>query len=217
MVYRACLENRCTCKGTEGSNPSASAIKASPSRTLFFRQIAKGVCGCEDMTMEENQMESAETSSQPTVVYSWRALEFSREQNKPLAWYGLVVLFWIGFVAYSIWTRNWIQTGLAVMLGLVVLLLSPVQPREFEHELTESGFRVGGKSYPYERYKSFAIIKSESGDKLLVVPKQRLGQGLSLQLGGADVERVRAFMINLMPEETREEDLVDRMNRWLKF
>lgn len=165
--------------------------------------------------MEEEK--STDTTSSDKVIYSWQALEFNRPVTKKPVWYLVLGVLWLALLAYTFYTQQWLRVVVVAVLGVVVWLMSRMQPREFAHAITEDGLLVGGNKYSFNKYRSFAVVKSSGGERLLLIPKQQLAQGLALQLGGADVERIRTIMAVILPEEDREEDVVDRMNRWLNL
>jgi hypothetical protein len=165
--------------------------------------------------MEEQSNPSIQEDA--AILYAWQALEFSRTNNRSSGWYIAVGVAWLALVAYGVYIQDWLRTAVAVLLGVVVWLVVKMKPREFKHEITGAGFKVAGKLYPFSRFRAFGILKTPEGYRLIVVPAQRLGQGLSLQLGGADVEIVRTTVVRFLPEEEQQEDLVDRMNRLFRL
>ncbi|MCB1188719.1 hypothetical protein KDL29_16290, partial [bacterium] len=90
-------------------------------------------------------------------------------------------------------------------------------PKEFRHTLTNSAIIVGGREYVYNQFSSFGVVNSQEGFKVIVSPNRALGPGLTLQVGGGDVERIRAILSQYLPEEEKTEDIVDKANRWFKF
>lgn len=165
------------------------------------------------MSMEQNN----NAQSVVNELYRWEALEFGESSERTPSWYLGVGFVLLAFVAYSIYQGEWIRVGVAVMIAVVLVLMLRMKPRTFSHALTEEGMLVGGKVYSYGKYKAFGIVRGMEGSRMVVIPTQRLSPGLSLQLGGADVEKIRAIMTRFLPEQEMDEDVVDRMNRWFRF
>lgn len=163
--------------------------------------------------MEENN----NTNPVANRLYSWEALEFGETRDRTAGWYWGVGVLLVAFVAYSVYQGEWLRVAVAVMIAVVLFLMLRMKPRAFSHALTEEGVLVGEKLYPYGKYKAFGVVMGMEGSKLVVIPSQRLSPGLSLQLGGADVEQIRAIMTRFLPEQEMEEDVVDKMNRWFRF
>lgn len=165
--------------------------------------------------MEEEKI--SEGPEEAEVLYSWQALEFSRPRAKAPGWYLVVGIIWLAMLAYTVYSQQWLRLVVVAVLGVVVWLVAKMQPREFRHAISAKGLIVGGKNYSFRNYRAYALVKGAEGNRLLLLPRQQLGQGLALQLGGADVERIRTIMAEVLPEEERGEDVVDRMNQWLNL
>ena len=151
-----------------------------------------------------------------TILYSWTALEFGRTDRRP-AWYLWAILIATALGAYLVYRQDWLRLAVLVMVAITTGLTLRMRPREFEHRLTDQGVGVGKKFYPYKDFSGFAILISPEGAKLVLSPVRKLGPALSLQLGGADVEKIRAVLSEYLEEKEMDEDLLDRMNRALKF
>lgn len=148
------------------------------------------------------------------VLYRWTALEFSRAEKRPV-WYLAAVAVAMILTVYAVYSRDWLRLAVLVMGAVTLFLVLRSKPQEFEHALTPEGIGVGRRSYKYSDFASFAVIDAPDGTKLRLLPKRRLGPALSLQLGGADVEKIRAILLEYLEEQDGEEDLLDRMNRAL--
>ena len=150
------------------------------------------------------------------ILYEWTALEFGRTKRGS-RWYLAVAAAALLLGAYAVYTRDWLRWAALAMVRVVVGLVLRAGPREFRHALTPAGVWVGKKLYAYGDFSSFAIVESPDGGSLTLVPKRRLGLVISLQLGGADVERIRAVLSEYLEESDGSEDLLDRMNRAIGF
>ena len=164
---------------------------------------------------EDNQ--STNSPTQPTVLYEWTALEFNRSNKRPVTWYWAVGGVWVLLAGYTVWMQQWIRLAVLLLLAVLIWLVSRMKPKEFRHTLTNSAIIVGGREYVYNQFSSFGVVNSQEGFKVIVSPNRALGPGLTLQVGGGDVERIRAILSQYLPEEEKTEDIVDKANRWFKF
>lgn len=193
MVYGASLENWLGCKPLTGSNPVASA-------SWYDKRV-----------MVEIEQQLGE------VRYEWTAPEFARAQRSGV-WYMVTGGIWLILLAYTLYTGQWVGVAVVIMIGIVLYLLGRVAPRNFIHRLATAGIGVGEKFYPYGQLRSFWIANTPSGQTLNLVSSKKFSLAITLQLVGADVEKVRDILLEFLPEESgRGEDTVDRIGRFLKF
>ena len=77
---------------------------------------------------------------------------------------------------------------------------------------------VRERFWPYGSLRAFWISRSEEGNVLHFLPNRKYALVLTLQLGKADVEKVRAILSDrLVEEEDRGEDMVDRIGRFFRL
>ena len=151
------------------------------------------------------------------LLYSWDSPDF-KVNKKSSIWYlifGLVV----GLLSiYAFFSDKWFLLAVVLMAGVLILLMLKIKPKVFSHQLTDLGLTVGDSFYNYNRLKSFWIVNNLDNKTLYVLPNSRFGFALALQLGEADVEKVREILSVVLDEEAdREEDVLDKIIRMLKF
>ena len=152
-----------------------------------------------------------------TVRYEWTALEFPRVERTRV-WYLVAGLVGLGLLAYTIYTRQWAGTAVVLMISVVVYLMGRVTPRTFIHRLTSRGVEVGDKFYPYTQLRAFWVVNTPSSRTLNLISAKKFSLLLTLQLEGADVEKVREVLLEFLPEEPgRGEDVIDRVGRFFRF
>lgn len=116
----------------------------------------------------------------------------------------------------AIFTKQWIGAALVVMIGVALYLLRTSAPRVFEHAITERGVVVGEKFYPYSQLQSFWILLSGGVGTLNLLSNKKFGLVMTLQLGEADIEKIRGSLSGKLPEDaSRGEDMVDRVGKLL--
>ena len=196
MVYGAGLENQLGRKSLTGSNPVASA-----------RQQWEGGARMYNETMD---------TIKGKTLYRWEALEFaqSRKGDARNGW----ILIGVGVIlaGIAVWLRQWTALALVVMAAVAVYLLRVSKPRVFEHTITDEGIGVGQRFYPYVQLRSFWILLNGDMRVLNVLSNKKWGLALTLQLGDADIEQVRAALTGRLAEDaSRGEDIVDRFGKLL--
>ena len=133
-------------------------------------------------------------------------------------WYGVAGLVALLAIGYTIYTSQWVGLAVVMMIGVIMYLVGRVSPRQFVHQLTDRGVKIGDKFYAYGQLRAFWVTIVPEGRALNLLPAKKLSLLLTLQLGDADVEKVREILLEFLPEEAgRGEDLVDRVGRWFRF
>lgn len=148
------------------------------------------------------------------VLYEWEANEFSlRSSLSVWVWVVLVIA-----AAWAVWAHQWIALATLVMIGVVVILSKRMQPRMFTHQITEAGVAVGNKLHAYSDLKSFWIVLDGKDRVLNLLPNKKVGLVLTLQLGDANVDKVREALVKFLPEDaSRGEDAVDKIGRFFRL
>jgi len=151
------------------------------------------------------------------ILYSWRAKEFS-SNRRSTTWYVVAGIVFLIAIAYTIYIRQWIGLGVIVMVGVLIYLAQNMAPRVFDHKITSQGISIGDKLYPYANLRSFWIVASTDNPTLNLISSKKLSLLLTLQLGSADVEKVRKILGDFLPEDiNRGEDTVDKISKFLKL
>ncbi len=150
------------------------------------------------------------------ILYEWEAPEFSG--GSTTGWSGWTLAFLLIAAIWTAWVGQWVTLAVVVMVGLVIYLLRRTQPRTFWHRIMETGVEVGGKVYPYNKLKSFWIVLGQEARVVNLLPNRKFGLLLTLQIGDADVEKIRETLGKFLPEDaSRGEDTVDRIGRFFKL
>lgn len=151
------------------------------------------------------------------ILYSWKAKEFGSNRQST-GWYiGAVIIFLLA-IGYTIYIHQWIALGVVIMVGVLIFLAQRMSPRVFDHKITSIGVVIGEKLYPYSDLRSFWIIADTDNSTLNLISSKKLSLLLTLQLGTADVEKIRKIIGDFLPEDAgKGEDTVDKISRFLKL
>jgi hypothetical protein len=148
-------------------------------------------------------------------IFTWVAPEFVR-YKKTAKWF--VAVFLVGIVLGFIFAKQgqWSGVALVVTAILVFTTLSGAKPKKISSALYQDGVVTDEKAYGFTLFKSFWI---ESGDlpKAKLQLLGRLAGQVSLPILDVDPEQIRLFLGKHLPEEERGPDLVDQINRIMRF
>jgi hypothetical protein len=148
---------------------------------------------------------------------TWIASEFI-EHDRGANWYVLLVLFTIilGVGTYFI-TKDIFATIIIAVLGIIVGVSAGRKPRQMEYELSSSGLSIGEKSYPYNLFRTFSIIRDGAINSISFSPIKRFMPPISAYFASKDEERITKMLGNYLPYEERKLDNIDRLSRRLRF
>lgn len=148
-------------------------------------------------------------------VFTWEAPEFVR-YKKTAKWFLSVIVVGIVFGVIFALQGQWSGVALVGAAILVFTTLSGAKPKKITSSLYLEGIVTDGKVFGFNQFKSFWM---EPGD-LMKAKLQLLGRlagQVSLPILEIDPEQVRLFLSKHLPEEHRGPDLVDQINRLMRF
>lgn len=164
-------------------------------------------------TQQATQLQQPEDTS----AITWTASEFV-EHEKSVAWYiqflgaTIVVLGVIFFV-----TRDVISVVVLSLVAVVFLVVAGRKPRVLSYAVSTWGVTVGSRTYPYSKFKSFAVIDEGAIRSIMLLPLQRFMPSISLYYDPKDEQRIVVALSDALPIEERQQDNVDKFMRRIRF
>ena len=79
------------------------------------------------------------------------------------------------------------------------------------------GLTIGNKYFPYEMFRSFALIDEGPFASMAFLPLKRFGLLTTVYLDPDDEDRVVDLVAKHLPLEPREHDAVDRLMKRIRF
>jgi len=148
-------------------------------------------------------------------IFTWVAPEFIK-YKKTTKWFVGVFLVGIILALVFAWQSQWSGVVLVGTAVIVFTTLSGAKPKKISSSLYQDGIVTDGKVFGFNQFKSFWI---EVGDlpKAKLQLLGRLAGQISLPLFDIDPEQVRLFLGKHLPEENRGPDIVDQINRFMRF
>ncbi|MCL5410710.1 MAG: hypothetical protein M1324_02530 [Patescibacteria group bacterium] len=148
-------------------------------------------------------------------IFTWVAPEFIK-YKKTTGWF--VAVFIVGIILGIIFAMQGQWSGVALVIAaiLVFTTLSSAKPKKISSALYQEGVVTDGKVFSFGQFKSFWI---ELGDlpKVKLQLLGRLAGQVSLPLFEIDPEQIRLFIGKHLPEENRGPDIVDQINKFMRF
>lgn len=150
----------------------------------------------------------------------WQAPEFDFIE-KGSSWYiilSLITIMLIGIFIYLGFSQKQFSYYLAASVALAGILAlfsqSRIRPQDVEFHFNQNRITFGAKNYGWDQLKSFWLADGS----VHFEQKKRISVPLSAPLGNLDEKQIHDFLIQFLPEKTGGgEQIIDRINRWLKF
>ena len=147
-------------------------------------------------------------------VFDWKSVEFARE-DRGADWYLMITAAALVIIGLLFWEKMW--SGIAfVVVAYVYLLITVLKPKKIECKVFKKGIVVDDRVYEFDQIKDFWFIDGIIPKFYFLLQGKMAGQ-IMMPAKGAEAEKIRSFLKEHLPEEKRGEDLIEKINRWIKF
>ncbi|MDD4996508.1 MAG: DUF5673 domain-containing protein [Patescibacteria group bacterium] len=153
------------------------------------------------------------------ILLSWDFPEYPQYQRGK-SWHvisGSLLLF---FIIYAIFTSNFLFAIILFLSGLVIFLNLKRIPLNVEFKIFEDGIMISSKFYEWTEIKNFHLAYRPPETKRLYFDlKKALIPDISVSLEKQNPLEVRKILKEYLEEDAErgEENIIDRINHWLKI
>lgn len=162
---------------------------------------------------QPSQPEPVNISFEPIV---WQAEEFEVYQ-RDWKWYLIFIVVEGGLLAYLIYTKQWILAVMAVVIGGLLLISGRLRPRLMQYQIDPQGLTINGRTFPFDKLKSFWLHDKTGKSYLNVISVLRLMPVITVRINSDDKAKIRGILGKFLPESGhKDEDWIDRINHFLK-
>ncbi len=157
------------------------------------------------------------TDKTKELSVSWTASEFVLHQ-KNTGWYAAWALGSSVSVAVVYFvTREIFSSVLVAVILLAFGIYSGRKPRTLQYQADGEGIHIGSKTYPYNDFKSFALIDEGAFNSISLVPMKRFMPAISMYYDPRDEEHVLTVISAYLPFEEGKKDAIDRLMHRIRF
>ncbi len=153
------------------------------------------------------------------TLLSWNFPEHMQYQRGK-SWYIVSGLLLVIFILYSLFTSNLLFTVFLILFGLIIFLHLKRSPLEVEFKIFEDGIMIGSKFYEWMEIKNFHLVyRPPDAKRLYFDLKNVLISDVSVSLEKQNPLEVRKILKEYLDEDTerKEENVIDKLNHWLKI
>lgn len=147
----------------------------------------------------------------------WDVLEHTYTE-KSNDWYASVFIIAGALVALMFYLKNYLSVALVIIGTFTFLLLAVRKPEIITVKLTKSGITAGDTTYPYSTLDAFSVYEHENVHKIILESKSFFAPLHVIPIAeGVDLEEVREFLLDYLPEKEMHEPLAHILMERLEF
>jgi len=147
-------------------------------------------------------------------LLTWKAPErpFKKRSRDYFTTAGAIV-FLLGVILFFL--KEWLLIMVMIALLFVAYIMSTVEPRKIEHQITSQGIVTGDKKYKWEDLERFWFME-RWGQKVLHVEKSAgIPRQLILLLGEANQSQIKKLLSEHLTLEEPEKTWIDNASDWV--
>lgn len=170
------------------------------------------------MEDEEAEQPSVSQAAQtPQQAVSWSASEFVAHE-KDFGWFaalgvGTALLMLVVFLL----TKDYISTGVVLVVAVIFGIYAIRVPRVLQYSLDNKGVQIDKKHYGYDLFKSFTLLQEGGIRSIELMPLRRFMPAITMYIDPEDEAKITQVLSNYLPFEPREQPMVDKLMRRLRF
>lgn len=153
----------------------------------------------------------------PDGGITWTASEFIAHQ-KSSGWYGYLA-GGAAVLTLIVWflTRDFISSAVVVAAAAAFGFYAARKPRDVSYSLDGDGLTIANRSFPYQQFRSFSIIREGAFSSIAFVPLKRFAPLVSIYYDPADEQKIVDLLNSQLPLEHRQPDLIDQLMWRMRF
>lgn len=169
----------------------------------------------DDLAPSDSQPDPAPNPKHDSVA--WQGVEFIEHPHNG-AWYGALIFIIAGLtvLVYFI-TKDYVATGTIPVVGIILAVFASHKPGVVQYEISESGLKIGQKSYPYSLFKSFSVLQEGNLKSINLFPLKRFMPTIAAYFDPPDEAKIVDALGDHLPYEERKMDKIDILSRRLRL
>lgn len=160
---------------------------------------------------------AAPIPAEPTTSIAWTASEYIAHHKSP-GWYATLAASAVA-AAFLVWllTKDKISAAVVLFGALMLGIYAGRQPRQLEYLIDETGLTIGEKYYPYDSFRSFAVVAEGAFSSIIFMPLKRFAPAISIYYAPQDEAAIVDLLAVRLPSEDLRKDPIDRLMSRIRF
>lgn len=148
--------------------------------------------------------------------FAWQASEYIHHE-KSMMWYGVLAVVFLAMLTIAYFTKQWLSIGVFIVMAVAIVVYARKPPRTLTYELSNDGISIDGHLYPFDQFRSFAVLPDLSWHTIDLEPTRRFMPRLSILFETENFDAVVGHLSEYLPRADRQPDAVERLTRYLRF
>ncbi len=154
--------------------------------------------------------------AKPLQPISWEGEEYIiRDHN--FVWYLGLFVIGGGLSVLAIFLKWWTFLALVILSIITILISSLRPPRKIHYKLDKDGLKEGSRTFSFEDFRAFGILKEDSHFSAVLIPKKRFGLSVKVYFPGGSGEQIVDFLGARLPMEDVKLDFLDKIVNFLRI
>lgn len=155
------------------------------------------------------------SSENPLV--EWQARDHVPPERS-FGWYTGIIIIAAAIIAYAVFTLNFLFAFFVVLAAAAVIAASRLKPPKYNITIFPDGVHIdSAATFTFSEIDSFWIFPGTTPPMLSLRPRKRIKMHAHILLENVDPEKVRAVLLNYLPEQEEEFPFAERISRWMGF
>lgn len=165
---------------------------------------------------DESQANNASPSLNAKAA-SWSASEYIAHA-KGTMWFVLLGIGLAAFVtAVFLLTEDLIASIVVGIAGITFGAFAARPPRVLEYSVDARGIQIGSRFYPYADFKSFSLLEEGPLPAIVLLPLKRFLPPITVFYEPKEEDKILDVLADYLPHEEKQQDIVDRLMRHIRF
>lgn len=158
-----------------------------------------------------------EEPPEPEVtLLQWRAPEFIHTE-KPMGWFVLLGVVFVGLAVLAVFTKQWLMIGLAGVMAAALAIYANRKPQELDYEITNYGINIGEKEYSFDKFTAYREMNDYGHKSIDFTPAKRFDLLISIPVPPEHDEEIESLLSEVLPKVATRDDFIDKIFRFLRF
>lgn len=166
---------------------------------------------------DAEESEDASVSSDAIQTISWQTEEFERSNLHPKANIWMITIA-IALIILSVFLQNYLFIIIILLIAGTFYIYSKKEPRHINIAIEPQGVIVDNETHAYEDLKSFWIFYDPPRIKQIsIISKKLFKTVIRIPLADQNPVKIRAILLQFLPEIKQEESLADTVAKNIGF
>jgi len=171
----------------------------------------------EGIMAEDKPKPKAEITSADKPLFFWEAIEFESRTKSP-SWFFYVVLAALAVIGIFIWQKQWLGIGVVVAAVAALWSQAGTKGKKKNYAIYDQGVTIDNRVYTFDQFKSFWIFPHQERLVIRFEQLHRFSLPIEMPIEGENPDQIRLLLAKHLPEEEgKGEDVLDMINRWIRF